>query len=257
MGSAQALLSREDVDDSSRAETDRLKVLHAEAERLAAVLSVEEDALAAAEDSLRAAEARLPHVAEIDADVAVGTVEPEVAAEAKREITETVERATEEKERRERAVEVIRERVRVAGHAVADELLRECARPLIRAQEQLREATAVLEARWSHLETVRAAYERVTVEADEVRAAYDVGLRRQRAERERKKEETLRWALRQPREIIEQLPLALHVEAYRRWDEQNAEAQAYRRKVESERYGDAPRFDEPSETPWRRTGEIL
>jgi hypothetical protein len=255
VGMARALvrLRREDVPDEA---PSRLEVLRAEADRIATVLIDEQDALAVAGATLAAALARLPQLAEIDADVAVGAVEPDVAEAAKREITETVEIATVEKERRARAVEVLRERVRLAGRAVADELLRECAGPLNDARYQLREAEAVLAARRSQLEVVQAAYEQVSADADDVRAAYDGDLRRLREQRAREKERQMRWALRQPREIIVQLPLAWQEEAYRRWDEYHAEAQAYRRKAEQERHGDMPRFDEPSDSRWRKVGSL-
>jgi hypothetical protein len=232
-----------------------LDFLRADADRLASVLANEEDDLAAVEDALATALARLPDVAEIDADVAVGSVEPDVAVEAKREITESVERATDEKERREAAVEVIRERVRAAGQAVADQMLRESAGPLFAAQDEVREATAVLVARQSQLDAAQDEYDRVSVEADDVRAAYDDGLRLERERRAREKEARMRWAMRQNRSAIQQLPLAWQEEAYRRWDEKEEEAQAYRLKVERERYGDAPRFDE-ADSPWRREGSL-
>jgi hypothetical protein len=122
-----------------------------------------------------------------------------------------------------------------AGRAAVDAMLagerssvEEAARARARAEE-------LAERRRSEYELARARYRQVEREADAVLARYDSEHGRQLSEKAREKEAKIQWALRQPRSVIVQLPVAWQREAYDRYDRLEEEAAGYRKGLDGRR----------------------
>ena len=79
-------------------------------------------------------------------------------------------------------------------------------------------------------------YRQVEREGDPVLARYDGEHARQLSEKVRDKKRKIQWALRQPRNVIEQLPVEWQAEAYERYDRLEGEAAARRKQIEHGRY---------------------
>lgn len=221
---------------NSEAGSDELLITLEEADRLATSLAEHQkhellEARAQLEESLRL-NARIPT---IRADAAAGRIGAEQADAQIGVIRASLAAAQERSEDADRlSAEWVR-RIAEAGRAAVDATLAQARVPLVQTEKARQEAEELLERRRSEYQLALAHYRQVERDGDALLRRYDHGHAKQRGEQDRRKEEQIRWALRQPRMAIEQLPLDWQQEAYERYDKLERDAAAHRRRVQSGR----------------------
>lgn len=228
--------------DDLRCEADRLRDLHA----------AHVEALAVARRAQESTQERERDLPRVEADVVTGVISEEDGERLRSEITSARSAADERVEREERIVAELHRRVLIACEAVIEDMLRVAGEPVAETKRALAEAEAVAAERRAEHEAALAYYDVIKADADEVRCEYDADARAERSEKERRKRDKLAWVLRQPRMAVEQLPLAWQEEAYAAWDRWHEIGEAHWRRVEQERYGGAPRYDECDGPTWPR-----
>ena len=124
-----------------------------------------------------------------------------------------------------------------AGRAAVEAMLADERESLTEAATALAEAEELAECRRSEYELAAARYRRVERDGDALLGRYDPEHAKRLNEMARRKEEQIRWALRQPRMAIKQLPLDWQAEAYDRYDRLQDEAAAHRNQVQERRDG--------------------
>jgi hypothetical protein len=174
-------------------------------------------------------------ISAIQADAAAGRLRAEEADARIRVIRVSVAAAEKRVEEVERLEAELRQRTARAGSAAVDAMLAEERASLEQAARALAEAEQLAERRRSEHELALTRSRRVERDADALLARYDREHAKRLNDRERRKEEQIRWALRQPRAAIQQLPLDWQAEAYERYDRLQDEAAAYRKRADERR----------------------
>lgn len=217
------------------ADRDGLTPIEEADQLLAALLGHQECELPEARAQLEAALRLEAGVPAIRADAAAGRLGLESADARVRAIRASVAAAEERSEEAERLEAELIRRTAEAGRAAVDGVLAEGRRLVDEAARERSEAEELAERRRSEHELALARYRRTERDGDELLARYDREHAKRLRERERRKEEAIRWALRQPRAAIEQLPLDWQAEAYERYDRLQDEAAAYRQRADERR----------------------